>query len=57
MLKDNPITDYTLAVVGGKFLWRFPEVLNKIDDIDFRAENDSTELLIGNRRNLTYDTE
>ena len=34
-------TDCTLAVVGGKFLKRFPEVLKKIDGQGFRHAEDS----------------
>ena len=35
-------TDCTLVLVGGRFLERFPEVLNKLDGKGFRAENDSS---------------
>ena len=34
-------TDCTLAVVGGKFLKRFPEVLKRIDGKGFRTTEDS----------------
>ena len=38
---DDP-TGCTLAVVGGKFLRRFPEVLKRIDGKGFRMAGDST---------------
>ena len=38
---DDP-TGCTLAVVGGKFLRRFPEVLKRIDGKGFRTTEDST---------------
>ena len=34
-------TDCTLAVVGGKFLKRLPEVLKRIDGKGFRTRRDS----------------
>ena len=34
-------TDCTLAVVGGKFLKRLPEVLKRIDGQGFRRSRDS----------------
>ena len=37
---DDP-TDCTLAVVGGKFLKRLPEVLKRIDGKGFRRSRDS----------------
>ena len=37
---DDP-TDCTVAVVGGKFIRRFPEVLKRIDGKGFRTSDDS----------------
>ena len=37
---DDP-TDCTVAVVGGKFIRRFPEVLKRIDGKGFRTSYDS----------------
>ena len=37
---DDP-TDCTVALVGGKFIRRFPEVLKRIDGKGFRTDYDS----------------
>ena len=48
---DDP-TDCTLAVVGGKLLKRFPEVLKRIDGKGFRTVDDSTGPDAPIRRNV-----
>ena len=45
-------TDCTLAVVGGKFLRRFPEVLKRIDGKGFKTTEDSTGPDAPIRRNV-----